>query len=647
MWGSRPFRPVLLLVVALVVAFAAFPVAAAEAIRTFSANIVLNADGSVHVIESIEVNAEGDKINHGIYRDIPTVLINDDGSKLHARLDVLAIRRNGEDEPWFSENITNGTRIYIGAKDVLLRPGIYRYTIEYTMTRMARRFADHDELYWNATGNFWDFPILAASATVTLPEGAVISDLQGYTGPLGSREQAVTIERLADNKAVFRATRAFRPYEGMTVSASFQKGILSQPTVAGNALDYLSDHRDEIVPAIAAFIVLLYNLFAWDAVGRDPKKGTIIPLFYPPKDFSPALTHYVYRMGWRRSGWLAFTAALVDLAVKGLVVLDKDVTKKNTVTSTGDSLEGLPDEEEALLRYFQSRGSVTIDKSTGRELASKKTEFLSAVQKPAKGFYFKNNIGHILVSVVLSLAALATLVLSGTLDPGWLFAAVFAGVFLGIPSIAVGSAWGRGGVSRLFGIAVLVFFAANALSVFMPVLGDVFKSGMLSDIAGSIPFAVIAVLSIVAINIVFAVLMRAPTVKGRKAMDEIAGFRMYLDTAEKQRLNFVSEPEMTVSRFETILPFAIALGVEKPWTERFENDLARNAVRGYRGTTYSPAWSSGYDFSSGSMSRDVAAMASGMSAAMIASQPSSSSGSGGGGGGGSGGGGGGGGGGGW
>ena len=148
--------------------------------------------------------------------------------------------------------------------------------------------------------------------------------------------------------------------------------------------------------------------------------------------------------------------------------------------------------------------------------------------------------------------------------------------------------------------------------------------------------------------------MRAPTVAGRKLMDQIDGFKMYLDTAEKNRLNYVEkgEPPMTVDRFEAILPFAIALGVEKPWSQRFEADLARNAVAGASGA-YSPAWYSGADWrsSSSGISNTVSSISTGMSAAMIAAQPSSSSGSGfsggGGGGGSSGGGGGGGGGGGW
>jgi uncharacterized membrane protein len=113
-----------------------------------------------------------------------------------------------------------------------------------------------------------------------------------------------------------------------------------------------------------------------------------------------------------------------------------------------------------------------------------------------------------------------------------------------------------------------------------------------------------------------------------------------------------NEPPMTVRRFEEILPYAIALKVEKPWSEHFEAELKRNAVADAEGSTYSPGWYHGSSWSSarGGFSNTVAAAASGLSAAMIAAQPvsSSSSGfSGGGGGGSSGGGGGGGGGGGW
>src|SRR5690606_2161524 len=111
---------------------------------------------------------------------------------------------------------------------------------------------------------------------------------------------------------------------------------------------------------------------------------------------------------------------------------------------------------------------------------------------------------------------------------------------------------------------------------------------------------------------------------------------------EKERLNMDGVPPMTVSRFERILPYAVALGVEKPWSSHFEAELARHAVADVAGT-YRPAWYHGGTPGSAaraasSMSTAVSAAAASMTAAMVAAQPvqSSSSGfSGGGGGGGS------------
>ena len=71
--------------------------------------------------------------------------------------------------------------------------------------------------------------------------------------------------------------------------------------------------------------------------GRDPAKGTIIPLFHPPEGYEPAALQYVDRMGWQQNGWTAFTASIFDLGVKGLVTIDKS-SKTLTVTPTDQTL---------------------------------------------------------------------------------------------------------------------------------------------------------------------------------------------------------------------------------------------------------------------------------------------------------------------
>jgi len=628
------------LLFALILVFAGLvPALAREEIRSFAADIELRGDGSVMVIETIDVNAEGVDIRRGIYRDIPVIMLDDEGNRLRPVLDVIEVTRDGDEEPFRVERMGDFRRIWIGDADVFLPRGEHRYTIRYTMSRMARSFADYDELYWNVTGNYWIFPIQRAVASIRLPQGAVVQDVQGYTGRTGSTEQAVTVSDANGGRVVVRANRPLGAGEGMTVSVSFAKGVLVAPDTLTQALYWLQDRQDVLVPS--AFVLLLLGYFgmAWNAVGRDPPKGTIIPLFHPPEGFSPALTHFVHNWGWKNQ-WTAFTAAAFNLGVKGLVTID-NTDKQLTLSVTGRQPETpLPPGEAVLFGYLNSRGSVTIGKSEGPALGQKRLEFSSAIERENRDKWFRDHAGYSVLGIVLAAASLGIMVWLGYLEIGFLVLAGVLGIFIGIGFALLRSAWGGNKLQLLFGGVWLSVVLANMVGGF----GVLFANSFLST-------GLIAAVSIVVICIVFAMLMRAPTVQGRKVMDQIEGFKLYLDTAEKERLNITNEPPMTLERFERILPYAIALGVEAPWTAHFEAELARGGVADVTGSEYRPRWyrgsMSGGSFAPADMARSVSGAAAAMSAAMVAAQPVSSSSSGGGGGGSSGGGGGGGGGGGW
>ena len=113
-----------LLLAALSLAALALPAAAREEIRFFSTNTVLRTDGSVDVTESLDVNAEGDQIRHGIFRDVITVLRNDDGSKYYSTLAVVSVKLDDHDEPYTTEGIS--TRI------------------SWVVTRLPKRTRRHD-----------------------------------------------------------------------------------------------------------------------------------------------------------------------------------------------------------------------------------------------------------------------------------------------------------------------------------------------------------------------------------------------------------------------------------------------------------------------------------------------------------------------
>jgi uncharacterized membrane protein YgcG len=148
-------------------------------------------------------------------------------------------------------------------------------------------------------------------------------------------------------------------------------------------------------------------------------------------------------------------------------------------------------------------------------------------------------------------------------------------------------------------------------------------------------------------DVLFGWLLKSYTVDGRRLMDEVEGFKLYLSVTEKDRMNMLNPPERTPELFERCLPFALALDVEQRWAEQFATVFATMEAEG---RPYAPAWYYGMYWNAHNPAAFASNVGSGFSNAIASSSiaPGSNSGLlGGGGGGFSGGGGGGGGGGGW
>ena len=133
---------------------------AAEIIHSFHSDIDIRTNGDIYVTENIIVNSEGKSIKLGIYRDFPTTYTDARGRSIQVGFEVLSVSRYGEPEAFHIEDRTNGKRLYIGQSNILLSPGEYDYQIAYLTTRQIGFFDDFDELYWNVTGNGWNFPVL-------------------------------------------------------------------------------------------------------------------------------------------------------------------------------------------------------------------------------------------------------------------------------------------------------------------------------------------------------------------------------------------------------------------------------------------------------------------------------------------------------
>lgn len=622
---------------------------AEEVIRDYHADITVLPDASMEVTETITVNAEGNDIKRGIFRDFPLYAQDARGFRQKVDFELISVERDGRPENFHTENVTGGIRIYTGSADVFLRPGEYTYTITYRTGRQIRYFDDHDELYWNVTGNGWLFSIDRAGATVTLPDNALPTKTTFFTGASGSQEQNAR-EVPGSNGLEFETTRPLGPNEGLTIVLAFDKGVVAAPSTGDSTWWFIRDNLNTIIGFGGLAVIFLYYLRSWVAVGRDPAKGVVVPRWDAPEGISPALVNYIDNKGFSGAGWTALSASALDLAVRGYVELD-DLDSSITIRRTKKPVEGkLQSGEAALLAEIPSAGNaLVIDRANGKRVESVGNRFRQAIEKEHRNKYYKANSRYTSFGIGLSIAVVAALFIFGDLDEdvyALIFVPTFFSVFFGAFTVGLVNLFrgGRSLFSKIFAIVALAFIGFIALST----LGLMLIS-MWMDLEATHQFPVlIAFGGILTINLLFFFLMGAPTPLGRKLMDGIEGLRIYLTLAEKDRMNMAGAPTMSPSHFEKLLPYAVALGVEKPWSQAFETWLA-TAAAGAAAANYSPGWYHGSNY--GNFGDRIGGFSSSM-ASTIASTiptppPSSSSSSSGFSGGSSGGGGGGGGGGGW
>ncbi len=618
--------------------------AATEEILSFHSDITVQEDASLTVRETITVVAAGDKIKRGIYRDFPARYKDLKGNNYVVGFSVEGVSRNGNEEPYFTQPLSNGQRVYIGDKNVYLPFGTYTYVLTYTTSRQLGFFKDFDELYWNVTGNGWEFDMADVSATVRLPRAAAYhaKEIDGYTGYQGDKGKDFISERRNDT-VYFKVTRPLRAREGLTIVVNWPKGYVHEPTRQEKLEFFIQDNRGTFLGGIGLILVLLYYFVMWARVGRDPRKGTIIPQFAPPENFSPGLARYVLNMGFDDK---ILTATIVNMAVKGFLKINQTPSEYSLV-KTGATEEILTPEEQNIAReLFGNASSLIVKSANYRSFQDARDSLKDSLRKTGEKIYFILNNEYFIPGLLGSLLILAASILMDAQRynlPEAIFAFVWTAVWsFGVFTLCsqVFMAWRTffvGGQSSLLVLGGAIFMTIFALPF---VAGELVGLTLLAK-ATSVAVMLVAVL-VLLVNFVFSGLMKAPTLKGRKLMDHLEGFKMYLSVAEKERLNALNPPEQTVALFEKFLPYALALGVEQKWAEKFSGVLAKAAQEGY-----APRWYSGTAWHPSRLNAFSSSLGSAFSQAIASSSVAPGSRSGGGGGGSSGGGGGGGGGGGW
>jgi uncharacterized membrane protein YgcG len=489
-------------------------------VADFKDTIAISADGSSLVSEKITLVFVGQW--HGIHRTLPIEYPGPHGTNYTLFIDIKSVTDEAGNKLKYESSKSGDFRdlkIFIpGAEDTTRV-----VNIDYTVRDGIRYFDDHDEFYWNVTGNDWPVPIDHASAFVTLPESAAGQlRAQAFTGAYGSTEHEATAE-VKGADVMFETTNPLSMRSGMTIDIYLPKGVLKEPSSFTRLAWFLGSNPIVFLPLLT--LAVMFAL--WHTVGKDPDPGvSVAPMYEPPKGLTPA-----------EAGTLIddstdprdITSTIVDLAVRGFIKIEeKEDTfllfkKKDYLLHLLKPREqwgnDLSPHERVMLENIFAGGSET-------RLSSLKNRFYTAIP--------------VIREDVMSALKRKGMYL---LDPG-----------------------SANGYSIAAAVAIGLLLAAFQYLGWM-------------NLFNSVPLLIGSVLISAVIWWLFARQMTAKTVLGGRTKVAVLGFQEFMNRVDADRIK-----RLPPDTFEKYLPYAMALGVEQRWAQAFAG-IVKDPPSWYVGST--------------------------------------------------------------
>ncbi|MFH0773376.1 MAG: DUF2207 domain-containing protein [bacterium] len=362
------------------------PLVYAEVVRSYDTQITLQKDGSIQVKEKINYDFE-DAYKHGIYREIPVIKKNSDNKEYELSVQVESVKNEQGTAYNYSESrVNNKLRIKVGDANRTIT-GLHSYIISYLVRGALTYYSDHDELYWNSTGNDWVINLENVNATVRFPEGIPMSSVKTicYTGTIGSTAQECTVK--PENNSTSITTAHLEAGSGLTLVVSFPKGLVAilepKPYIAfedtwyGKLILGVFFTVLGILAFIWYFVLPIYIPVRWYLTGRDPASQNVRVWYDPPKtkkgrELTPAETGTLID---ETADIKDIFGSLIQLAERGYLSISE--VKKGEFTL----VEGKPAGEELLPFEKKLLSSIFKDKNEVQVKDIKIAEELSDISK--------------------------------------------------------------------------------------------------------------------------------------------------------------------------------------------------------------------------------------------------------------------------
>lgn len=538
-------------------------------IKNLDSQIVVNKDSSLDITETITADCGKASGKHGLFRILPTQF-DIAGKKVQTPVQLLSITDAAGKAYQYQtvKNSADGTVTWkIGDPNKTVQ-GVNIYVIHYSV-KNAIRFNNQafDELYWNLSGNFWDLQIDKFHAVIKFPEGIA-------TGNSKVDFYTGYFNSKEKDQAVFKWSAPNVLEFDSTKTLLERQGITASIIFPKNIIIEYKPGFWELYGGYFFFLIPIF-VFAiifslWQKFGKDPiLNKTVIAEYEIPGNLSPIEAGMLMKSGGFNNTFI--TAEMIWLATRGLISI-KEIENKILFFSSKDYQLTKNDkpEIEATLNEAQKELLKNIfENGNAIMLSSLKDSFYKQIPAISKiGKELLKSKGLILTT----------------------------GLNIGV------------GFMVLSLILIFVAFSTFATSIFLG----------LSLVISAL------------ILIGFSLLMPKRTEKGAELNWQIKGFKLFMETVDKDRAVFYEKENI----FEKCLPYAILFGMTKQWIKRMRDIYGEEYFN-----NYAPVWfvgnMSAFDADSfvsaiDSLSSDIAASTS----APSGSGGAGSSGGGGGGGGG-------------
>jgi uncharacterized membrane protein YgcG len=525
---------------------------------SYDINIVVNENNTFNITEKIGAFFNVPK--HGIYRKIPlkNKVIRQDGTISYNRAKVSDISADNG----YTASTANGYRVLqIGDADrTITGPKYYNISYLYDIGRDTGK--GYDEFYYDLIGGEWDTVIGNITFTITMPKEFDENMLGFSHGAYGSTDSSGVSYKVDGNVITGSYSGIIGPGESVTMRLELPDGYFVN---TGNDLDLLM-----ILSFVIPILFLLITVFMWVRYGKDgPVTETVE--FYPPEGFNSAETGFLYSGKADKKDVISL---LVYLANKGYLKISETEEHSLFLKSKSFKLTKLKDYDgdDENERIFLAGLFGTSVGATGNTVASGDlyNNFYTTLNTIVANLNKKENRQKIFEKSSLSKRIFIILMIAisyvmitykpvaeyndisvlpfALLFPGVGFTVLFGMVFGKTkPQVKIfGLVWGLGFGGFPWAVMVLPSLLAD------PVYLAAYITGLVC----------------VFIMVMFIKVMPKRTVYGNEMLGKIKGFRTFLDTAEKQKLEeLVSEdPEY----FYNILPYTYVLGVTDKWIKKFE-----------------------------------------------------------------------------